>query len=82
MRALETGRMMLRATNTGVTAIIDEKGNQLALLPLFTEGVLKGDIQGYAGATPYVRWGNLPVLVVCFGLLGFAVFRCRFRRRP
>ena len=82
MRALETGRMMLRATNTGVTAIIDEKGHQLAFLPLFTEGVLKGDIQGYAGATPYVLWGNLPVLVVCFGLLGFAVLRRRFMRRP
>ena len=82
MRALETGRMMLRATNTGVTAIIDVKGHQLAFLPLFTEGVLKGDIQGYAGATPYVRWGNLPVLVVCFGLLGFAVIRCRFRQQP
>jgi apolipoprotein N-acyltransferase len=82
MRALETGRMMLRATNTGVTAIIDVKGYQLAFLPLFTEGVLKGDIQGYAGATPYVLWGNLPVLIGCFGLLGFAVIRCRFRRRP
>jgi apolipoprotein N-acyltransferase len=44
--------------------------------------VLKGDIQGYAGATPYVLWGNLPVLIGCFGLLGFAVIRCRFRRRP
>ena len=69
-------------SNTGVTAIIDAKGYQLAFLPLFTEGVLKGDIQGYAGATPYVLWGNLPVLIVCFGLLGFAVLRCRFRQRP
>jgi apolipoprotein N-acyltransferase len=52
MRALETGRMMLRATNTGVTAIIDAKGRMLASLPLFTTGSLSGEIQGYAGSTP------------------------------
>ncbi|OGA53539.1 MAG: apolipoprotein N-acyltransferase, partial [Betaproteobacteria bacterium RIFCSPLOWO2_12_FULL_63_13] len=56
MRALETGRMMLRATNTGVTAIIDAKGRMLASLPPFTTGSLSGKIQGYAGSTPYVRW--------------------------
>ncbi len=82
MRALETGRMMLRATNTGVTAIIDAKGYQLAVLPLFSEGVLKGDIQGYAGATPYVRWGNWPVLLLGFGLLAASLVRCRLRPRP
>lgn len=64
MRALETGRMMLRATNTGVTAIIDAQGHILAALPLFQSGSLRGTIQGYAGSTPYVRWGNTPVLVV------------------
>ncbi len=69
MRALETGRMMLRATNTGVTAIIDVKGRMLASLPLFTAGSLAGEIQGYAGSTPYVRWGNTPVLAL-WGLLG------------
>ncbi len=69
MRALESGRMMLRSTNTGVTAIIDAKGRMLASLPLFTPGSLSGQIQGYAGSTPYVRWGNAPVLV-SWGLLG------------
>ena len=64
MRALETGRMMLRATNTGVTAIIDARGHIVSSLPLFTSGSLRGDIQGYAGSTPYVRWGNAPVLIV------------------
>jgi len=82
MRALETGRMMLRATNTGVTAIIDAKGHFLAQLPLFSEGVLTGEIQGYAGATPYVRWGNLPALALCFGVLAAAVAASRLRRRP
>lgn len=72
MRALETGRMMLRATNTGVTAIIDARGRMLASLPLFTAGSLTGDIQGYTGSTPYVRWGNAPILAL-WGILGFVL---------
>src|SRR5512135_587710 len=81
MRALETGRMMLRATNTGVTAIIDAKGHLLASLPLFTAGSLSGEIQGYAGSTPYVRWGNAPVLTL-WGVLGTALLAAALRRRP
>ena len=72
MRALETGRMMLRATNTGLTAIIDAKGRMLAHLPPFTAGSLTGEIQGYAGSTPYVRWGNAPVLAL-WGILGIVL---------
>jgi len=69
MRALETGRMVLRATNTGLTAIIDAQGHLLAYLPPFTTGSLSGTIQGYAGSTPYVRWGNAPLLAL-WGVLG------------
>lgn len=72
MRARETGRMMLRATNTGLTAIIDARGYIVASLPLFTAGSLKGEIQGYTGSTPYVRWGNAPVLFG-WGILGAAL---------
>ena len=68
---------MLRATNTGITAIIDARGEVLARLPQFTEGILSGEAQGYSGATPYVRWGNLPVVVACFALLAVLVFRWR-----
>jgi apolipoprotein N-acyltransferase len=81
MRALETGRMMMRATNTGVTAIIDARGHILASLPLFTRGTLSGEIQGYAGSTPYVRWGNTPILMV-WGGLGVALLAAALRRRP
>jgi apolipoprotein N-acyltransferase len=81
MRALETGRMMLRATNTGVTAIIDARGHMLARLPLFTSGSLSGEIQGYSGSTPFVRWGNAPVLMV-WGGLGMALLIAAVRRRP
>jgi len=64
MRALETGRMMLRATNTGVTSIIGVDGKVLQQLPQHEEGVLFGMAQGYDGITPYVRWGNTAVMLL------------------
>jgi apolipoprotein N-acyltransferase len=75
MRALETGRTMLRATNTGMTAIIDPRGRVVARLPQFTEGVLEGDVQGYSGATPYVRAGNYPIVLACLALIAALVLR-------
>jgi len=68
-RALETGRMMLRATNTGATAIIDKQGHVIAHAPHFVQTSLHGTAQGYSGATPYVRWGNWPLITFCFGVL-------------
>ncbi len=64
MRALETGRPMLRATNTGATAIIDARGNVVAQLPYLTRGVLNGSIQGHGGDTPYLRFGDTPALLL------------------
>jgi apolipoprotein N-acyltransferase len=64
MRALETGRYMLRATNTGLTAIIDERGYIRAAVPEFVATSLHGTAQGFGGSTPYVRWGNLPALLL------------------
>ena len=77
MRALETGRMMLRATNTGATAIVDRDGRLISQLPLFETGILRGEMQGYAGATPYARWGNAPVLALLFALAGVAAWATR-----
>lgn len=75
MRALETGRFMLRATNTGMTAIIDPRGRVIARLPQYTEGVLTGEVQGYAGATPYVKLGNYPIVLACLALIAALAFR-------
>ncbi|MBI5660060.1 MAG: apolipoprotein N-acyltransferase [Nitrosomonadales bacterium] len=72
MRALETGRMMLRATNTGVTSIIGRDGRILHMLPQHREGVLTGQVQGYAGGTPYMRWGNAAVLLLAALMLAGA----------
>ncbi len=64
LRALESGRMMLRATNTGVTSIIGADGKVLQQLPQHMEAVLLGMVQGYDGSTPYARWGNAAVLLL------------------
>jgi apolipoprotein N-acyltransferase len=72
MRALETGRMMLRATNTGVTSIIGPDGRVLQQLPQHREAVLRGQAQGYAGVTPYVRWGNAAVILLIAAMLAYA----------
>ena len=73
MRSLETARPMLRATNTGITSIIDHRGREVARLPWFTRGILEGEIAGREGATPYLRLRDAPpvaiglvVVVVCF----------------
>jgi apolipoprotein N-acyltransferase len=64
MRALESGRAMLRATNDGITALIEHDGRLIATLPQFEPGVLTGQLQPRTGLTPYTRVGNLPVLVL------------------
>jgi apolipoprotein N-acyltransferase len=68
-RALETGRYMLRATNDGATAAIDQHGYVIAHAPHFTKTTLDVTAQGYTGSTPYVRWSNWPFIVFCFGVL-------------
>jgi apolipoprotein N-acyltransferase len=78
MRALETGRPMLRATNTGMTALIDAQGRVVAALPPHEAGLLDVQVQGTEGLTPYVRTGNLGVLVVALAaLLGTGTTRRR-----
>lgn len=69
MRALETGRWMLRATNTGISALIDEKGRVRRQIAQFQQGVIQGRIQPRQGATPYSRWLDWPVVVLALGML-------------
>lgn len=65
-RAIETGRMVLRATNTGATAVIDQHGKLLAHAPHDEETTLTAQAQGRRGATPYVRYGNWPFIIFAF----------------
>jgi len=64
MRALELGRPMLRATNTGITSAIAHDGTEIARLPWFTTGVLEVAVTGREGETPYQRYGDTLVLVL------------------
>lgn len=83
VRALETGRPMLRATNTGMTAVVQPDGTVSAVLPQFERGVLHAAVQGFAGLTPYARGGDLPALALAaLCLLGCRWRAWRGRRRP
>jgi len=72
MRALETGRVLLRVTNTGVSSVIDRKGDVLQMSPQFERHVITADVQAYEGATPYVLWANY--LLIISGLLVLLFF--------
>ena len=77
LRSLETGLPAIRATNTGITAALGPDGKILAELPQFTQGVLKTNIQTYSGTTPYVFWGNIPILSLSCLLLALGFIRQR-----
>ena len=73
LRAMETGRPMLRATNTGMTAAIGPDGKVLAQLTPFTRGALVVDIDGSEGFTPFLRWGNTLALWLALVLIAPAL---------
>jgi apolipoprotein N-acyltransferase len=63
MRAREAGRPMLRAANSGPSAVIDHRGEVMARSPQFQVHVLEAALQPMQGATPYVRYGNVPIVL-------------------
>ncbi|MET0507797.1 MAG: apolipoprotein N-acyltransferase [Burkholderiaceae bacterium] len=69
MRALETARPMIRATNTGMTAAIDHRGRVIAGAEPYSRTVVAARVEGRTGLTPYARSGNWPALVLALGLL-------------
>lgn len=73
LRAMELGRPMLRATNTGATAVIDHTGVVTHLLERLTRGRLEATVQGRSGITPYAqwtaRWGLMPLWIGCLVLV-------------
>jgi apolipoprotein N-acyltransferase len=86
MRAIEFRRPVIRATNTGATAIIDHHGRVTHLLPRHTRGVLDGEVEGRTGVTPFAWWvarlGLWPVWVLGVGLPLVAWWRRARRARP
>jgi apolipoprotein N-acyltransferase len=77
MRALETGRWMVRSTNTGATAAIDETGRVVERLPNFTRGTLVASVVPRKGSTPYSRTGDFPAIALAAAVLAYV----RFTRR-
>ena len=84
MRALEAGREMMLATNTGVSAIIDSHGNVVARAPQFRPWVLVGVVTPMRGTTPYVRYGNRMIVwllaAIMAGLVAARYLRTAARR--
>lgn len=79
LRALESGRDMARATNTGISAVIGADGRVRARIPQFETHVLTATVQPREGATPYALAGDVPVVAWSLALLAVAV---TLRRRP
>ncbi|MET0046932.1 MAG: apolipoprotein N-acyltransferase [Sedimenticola sp.] len=77
MRALETGRYMLRATNTGISALIGPRGGLLGTSPAFEQHVLTGEILPMEGSTPYAWLGNWGVIGAVLILLAGMVVMTR-----
>ena len=74
MRAIETGRYMLRATNTGASAIIDEGGKIVSSSVQFKPEAISGNVKLFTGMTPYAKYGNMPVILFEFLLCLVIVF--------
>ena len=68
-RARESGRFMLRATNTGVTAVIGPDGRVADRIPQFEPGVVDATVTPMTGYPPYLRFGNWPVVSLALLLL-------------
>ena len=66
VRSLESGRFMIRATNTGISALIDEKGNIVKRSGQFVKEVVTGTVIPMQGTTPFIIWGNWAVVSIIF----------------
>ena len=80
MRAVENGRWLLRATNNGVTAIVDHTGRVTAALAQFEAGVLRGEMYVVEGRTPFSYGGHWPVLAILLLILGGLTGRAGLQR--
>jgi apolipoprotein N-acyltransferase len=81
LRAIEFERPMLRATNTGATAVIDHRGRVTHSLPRLTRGSLQADVEGRTGVTPYAWWVGRLGLWPWWVLSGAVVALAWARRR-
>ena len=83
VRAVETGRYLVRAANTGISGVVDPYGRIVVQSPLFETGIWTGDVRWLDGVTPYVRlgdavaWACMLVVVALLALPWVERFRSR-----
>ena len=80
-RAKEAGRYVIRATNTGITAFINEKGEVVAQAPQFERTTLTADAKAFSGVTPYVYWGYWPTLLLLLLCVAFSYLNGLVKKR-
>lgn len=83
MRALETGRYLIRSTNNGVSAFVDDKGHIISKTKQFVQQTLEGEVELRRGQTPFMRWRSGPIVLLAFLLIalnGWLVWH--HRRNP
>ena len=78
-RAIEFRRPMIRATNTGISAMIDARGEVERMLATGTRGTLVAEVTPREGVTPLARWGAWPTLAAMLAVLLFAAWFARRR---
>lgn len=79
VRAKEFGKPVLRATNNGITAFVDHRGQIQSRAPQFEAAVLEDRVYTTSGTTPYRQLGDLPIWFVSLVLMGMAA---RQKQRP
>lgn len=74
-RVLETGRPMVRASNSGLSSLIRHDGQVIKKAGQFEEAIVRGELQPMNGMTPFVRFQDTPVIVLCLSLLMLGLWR-------
>jgi apolipoprotein N-acyltransferase len=77
LRAMETGRPMVRAANDGVSAVIGHRGEIIARAPEYEANVMRASLQPRSGLTPYSRIGNWPVVLLALVLSVLSAYVAR-----
>ncbi len=80
-RALENQRYFVQETNTGLTAVIDPEGRVQASIPAFQRTILKDYVVGRIGVTPYQRFGNYPIILLCCLFIAIAMQMKKFSKK-
>ena len=82
VRAAEVGRFILRSANTGISAIINEKGKIISSSPEFKPYIVKGEFTGFEGSTLFTLLGNKLIVLCSSMILLFFYFATKFNIRP